>query len=357
VAVNQERQWNTYTGRLRSWRYGGDGNRHQQHDPDRHRRPRHVRRCREELVWKGQASKTLSGEKDPKSVRRTSTRRCEAPQGLPAKPRSNAPERMIHAQDVRHRARRVSRSHGRCAGCRTSPAPDAWKVTVAPYLMGAAMTARSPWPAGVDVDMSASDIFSNLQFGAMGLVIARRATGRRRRRHLDVARANARRPGAGVTGSADMSQGAFAFYGCAASRPLPTSSSWPRQLLETNLRINARSRCAASTVRRHGSTRWSAPVAHAGERETLARAGLHRDWRLRRRLRLRLQVFRQSASACRNRPRSSSATAGSTSTTRPARTRRSSSTTCSLRPGGGLRVQVLSAASLWQLYHCQEGIN
>ena len=44
VAVNQERQWNTYnTGGYGSWRYRRrDGHRHQHHNPDRHRRPRHV---------------------------------------------------------------------------------------------------------------------------------------------------------------------------------------------------------------------------------------------------------------------------------------------------------------------------
>ena len=54
-------------------------------------------------------------------------------------------------------------------------APEAWTVTVAPYLMGAAMSGTVA-VAGqeLDVDMSASDIFSNLQFGAMGLVVARK---------------------------------------------------------------------------------------------------------------------------------------------------------------------------------------
>jgi hypothetical protein len=55
------------------------------------------------------------------------------------------------------------------------PASDAWQVTVEPYLMGAAMSGTS----GVrgleaEVEMSASDIFSNLEFGAMGIVGARK---------------------------------------------------------------------------------------------------------------------------------------------------------------------------------------
>ena len=56
--------------------------------------------------------------------------------------------------------------------------PDGWKVTVAPYLMGAAMNGTTA-VAGqqVDVDMSASDIFSHLQFGAMGLSWRGRAIG------------------------------------------------------------------------------------------------------------------------------------------------------------------------------------
>ena len=45
----------------------------------------------------------------------------------------------------------------------------------APYLMGAAMSgAATVRGFEVDVDLSASDIFSNLQFGAMGLVVARK---------------------------------------------------------------------------------------------------------------------------------------------------------------------------------------
>lgn len=52
---------------------------------------------------------------------------------------------------------------------------DEWDVTVAPYFMGAAMSGTTAVRGReVDVDVSASDIFSNLQFGAMGLVVARK---------------------------------------------------------------------------------------------------------------------------------------------------------------------------------------
>jgi hypothetical protein len=45
-------------------------------------------------------------------------------------------------------------------------ASDGWDVYVAPYLMGAAMSGTTTVRgAEVDVDLSASDIFSNLQFG------------------------------------------------------------------------------------------------------------------------------------------------------------------------------------------------
>jgi len=58
------------------------------------------------------------------------------------------------------------------------PAPAAaqsgdWDVFVAPYLMGASMSGSTTLKNyQVDVDVPASDIFSNLQFGAMGLMTA-----------------------------------------------------------------------------------------------------------------------------------------------------------------------------------------
>lgn len=93
---------------------------------------------------------------------------------------------------------------------------DAWKVTVVPYMMGASMSGTTA-VAGqeLDIDMSASDIFSNLQFGAMGLVVARKGNWGVGGDALWMSLgANGIAPGPlGVTGSADMSQGGFAFYG------------------------------------------------------------------------------------------------------------------------------------------------
>ena len=66
VAVNQERQWNSYNTGGYGWRYGGGMSTAtsttiqigtiavDMYDV-----------AKKELVWKGQASKTLSGEKDP----------------------------------------------------------------------------------------------------------------------------------------------------------------------------------------------------------------------------------------------------------------------------------------------------
>jgi hypothetical protein len=121
--------------------------------------------------------------------------------------------------------------------------PDAWKITVVPYLMGAAMSGKVA-VAGqeLDVDMSASDIFSNLQFGAMGLVVARKGNwgvgGDAIWMSLG---ANGTAPGPlGVTGSADMSQGAFAFYGLRRLAPGADVFFGGRvNYLSSNLRINA----------------------------------------------------------------------------------------------------------------------
>jgi len=89
------------------------------------------------------------------------------------------------------------------------PGSDEWNVLVAPYLMGAAMSGTTTVRGvGVDIDMSASDIFSNLQFGAMGIVVARKG--------LWGFGADAIWMALGTTvddTNVDVNQGAFAFYG------------------------------------------------------------------------------------------------------------------------------------------------
>jgi hypothetical protein len=125
-----------------------------------------------------------------------------------------------------------------------TPAGDGWKVVVAPYLMGAAMSGTAA-VAGqeVDIDMSASDIFSNLQFGAMGFVAARKGNwgvgGDAIWMSLG---ANGTSPGplGLVTGTADMSQGGFAFYGLRRLAPYADVFFGGRvNYLSANLRINS----------------------------------------------------------------------------------------------------------------------
>jgi hypothetical protein len=123
-----------------------------------------------------------------------------------------------------------------------APASDTWKVTVVPYLMGAAMSGTTGvLGQELKVDMSASDIFSNLQFGAMGLVIARKGNWGVGGDAIWMALgANGTSPGPlGITGSADMSQGAFAFYGLRRLAPGADVFFGGRiNYLSSNLRIN-----------------------------------------------------------------------------------------------------------------------
>jgi hypothetical protein len=104
-----------------------------------------------------------------------------------------------------------------------APAADSWKVTIAPYFIGAGMNGTTA-VAGqeVKVDMSFSDNLDHLKFGAMGLVVARKGNwgfgGDAIWMSLG---ANGTAPGPGaVTGSADVKQGAFAFYGLRRLAPV-----------------------------------------------------------------------------------------------------------------------------------------
>jgi len=84
-----------------------------------------------------------------------------------------------------------------------------WNVLVAPYLMGAAMSgATTVRGVEVDVDMSASDVFSNLQFGAMGIVVARKGAWGFGSDLIWMALGTTVRDT-----NVDFNQGAFAFYG------------------------------------------------------------------------------------------------------------------------------------------------
>jgi len=142
-----------------------------------------------------------------------------------------------------------------------APAGDAWKVTITPYMLGAAMGGTAAVKGQeVTVDMSASDIFSNLQFGAMGFVAARKGdwgvAGDAIWMSLG---ANGTAPGplASVSASADMNQGAFAFYGIRRLSPAADLLFGARvNTLSTTLRVN--SPLAVRSV--DGSKTWLDPI-------------------------------------------------------------------------------------------------
>ena len=86
---------------------------------------------------------------------------------------------------------------------------DEWDFTVAPYFMGASMSGTTAVRGReVDLEMSASDIFSNLQFGAMGLVVARKGKWGLGGDAIWMALGTTVR-----NTNVDFNQGAFAFYG------------------------------------------------------------------------------------------------------------------------------------------------
>ena len=124
-----------------------------------------------------------------------------------------------------------------------APAGDTWRVTIAPYMMGAGLSGTTAvLGQEVTVDASFSDILNNLQFGAMGVMVARKGNwgvgGDAIWMSLG---ANGTGPGpVGVTATADMSQGAFAFYGLRRLAPSADLLFGGRvNYLSTNLRINS----------------------------------------------------------------------------------------------------------------------
>jgi hypothetical protein len=86
-----------------------------------------------------------------------------------------------------------------------------WQVTLSPYLMGASMNGTTTLKGQEAVtDVSASQIFSNLQFGAMGFVVARKGNWGVGGDALWMALgATTDKP----SGAVDVNQGGFAFYG------------------------------------------------------------------------------------------------------------------------------------------------
>ena len=86
---------------------------------------------------------------------------------------------------------------------------DEWEFVVSPYFLGAAMSGTTTVRGlEVDVDLSTSDILSNLQFGAMGIVAARKGNWGFGTDLIWMALGTTVRET-----NVDFNQGAFAFYG------------------------------------------------------------------------------------------------------------------------------------------------
>ena len=139
------------------------------------------------------------------------------------------------------------------------PPPDGWHVTIAPYFMGAAMNGTTA-VAGqeLEVDMSFSEILDNLLFGAMGLVLARKGNWGVGGDAIWMALgANGTAPGPlGTTGSADMNQGAFAFYGLRRLGPAADVFFGGRvNTLQASLRFNGPGQRSADA-----SKTWFDPI-------------------------------------------------------------------------------------------------
>ncbi len=119
---------------------------------------------------------------------------------------------------------------------------DGWHGTVAPYFLGASMNGTTAvLGQELDVNMSFSDILDHLQFGAMGLVVARKGNWGVGGDAIWMALgANGTSPGpAAITGSADMNQGAFAFYGLRRVSPVADVFFGGRvNTLQASLRFN-----------------------------------------------------------------------------------------------------------------------
>jgi hypothetical protein len=101
---------------------------------------------------------------------------------------------------------------GAATGVEAQPAPDDWAVTVAPYLMGAGLNGTT----GIgrlesDVDLSASDIFKNLEFGFMGYFEAKKGKWGAAADIIWMALGS--NAGTAIPVTVDVDQGGFTFLG------------------------------------------------------------------------------------------------------------------------------------------------
>jgi hypothetical protein len=136
---------------------------------------------------------------------------------------------------------------------------DGWHFTIAPYIFGSAMNGTTV-VAGQElkVDMSFGDILDNLQFGAMGIVIARKGNWGvgGDAIWMSLGSTGTTVGPAAITGAADMNQGAFAFYGLRRVNPWADFMFGGRvNTLDANLRFNGP---GAGSV--GGSKTWFDPI-------------------------------------------------------------------------------------------------
>ena len=139
-------------------------------------------------------------------------------------------------------------------------ADDSWRITIAPYFMGAGESGTAIVKGHeVVVDASFSDILENLQFGAMGIVMARKGNWGFGGDALWMALGgNGTTPGPlALTASVDANQGAFAFYGLRRLAPYADLMFGARvNVIQMGLRANGPGQFSVD-----GSKTWVDPIA------------------------------------------------------------------------------------------------
>jgi hypothetical protein len=140
-----------------------------------------------------------------------------------------------------------------------APAADSWKVTIAPYLFGAGMTGTTAIKGQeLAVDQSFSEILEHLQAAAMGVAVARKGNwGFGGDAFWVSLGADGTGPGpAGITGSVDLRQGAYSFYGLRRLAPVADLTFGARvNTLDGDLRFNGPGQSNVS-----GSKSWVDPI-------------------------------------------------------------------------------------------------
>lgn len=140
-----------------------------------------------------------------------------------------------------------------------APAADGWRVTITPYLFGAGMNGTTVVKGQeLTVDQSISDIFEHLQGAAMGAAVVRKGNwgfgGDAIWMSLG---ADGKGPGPiGITGSVDVKQGAYSFYGLRRLARVADLMFGARvNTLQGDLRFNGPGQRSAS-----GSKTWVDPI-------------------------------------------------------------------------------------------------